>query len=164
MWMYPGPRCPDHPSSEELSTANVHSWIHKVLDLGVNPNPRAGPTPLHGGVASDRVSMLGPILAAFTILSFHCARDLMQGLGGGRSEPRDADPPEDAARREAKCASDGETRAQRERERTQCATGRVEKGCGVDTPPPLDLGPPTRGQRKGRRLCLPCLPDANPDF
>jgi hypothetical protein len=125
MWMYPGPSCPDHPSSEELSAVEVHSWIHKVLDLGVNLNPRAGPTPLQGGVASDRVSTLGPISVAFMILSFHCARDLMQGLGGGRSEPRDADPPEDAARREAKRASHGETWAQRERERENPACHRT---------------------------------------
>jgi hypothetical protein len=117
---------------------------------------------LQGGVASDRVSTLGPISVAFMILSFHCARDLMQGLGGGRSEPRDADPPEDAARREAKRASHGETWAQRERERTQRATGQVEKGHGVDTPP--RSGSSDEGEEERRRLCLPCLPDANPDF
>jgi hypothetical protein len=52
MWMHPGPSCPDCPSSEELSAVEVDARIHKVLDLGVNPNPRAGPDPLQRGVAS----------------------------------------------------------------------------------------------------------------
>jgi hypothetical protein len=43
------------------------------------------------------VSGLGPVKAVFTILSFHYAHDLAQGLGGGRGEPRDADPPTDPA-------------------------------------------------------------------
>jgi hypothetical protein len=63
MWLYPGPSCTDRPSSEELSAAEVDAWIHKVLNIGVNPNPRAGPAPLQGGIASARVSMLGPVLA-----------------------------------------------------------------------------------------------------
>jgi hypothetical protein len=49
--------------------------------------------------------MLGPVLVAFMILSFHCTRDLAQGLGGGRGEPRDANSPEDTAKREAKRTS-----------------------------------------------------------
>jgi hypothetical protein len=84
------------------------------------------------------------------ILSFHCARDLMQGLGGGRGEPRDANPPEDAARQEAKRASHGETWAQREREREREPSVPPDgwrKGAGWT--PPLDLGPPTRGKKKG---------------
>jgi hypothetical protein len=71
MWLYLGPCCPDCPSSEELSVAEVDTWIHKVLDLSVNPNLEVGPAPLQGGVASARVSMLGPILVVFMILSFH---------------------------------------------------------------------------------------------
>jgi hypothetical protein len=76
MWTYPGPSCPDHPSSDELSVAEVEAWIDKVLDLGVNPTPSAGPIPLQRGIASVRVSTLGPVLVAFTILSFQCTRDL----------------------------------------------------------------------------------------
>jgi hypothetical protein len=87
MWLYPGSSCPDCPSSKELSMAEVDSWIHKVLDLRVNPNTGAGLAPVQGGVANARVSMLGPVLVAFTILSFHCAHDLVQGLGGSCSEP-----------------------------------------------------------------------------
>jgi hypothetical protein len=60
--------------------------------------------------------MLGPISVAFTILSFHCTRDLAHGLGGGHGEPRDANSPEDIAKWEAKCTSDEETWARRERE------------------------------------------------
>jgi hypothetical protein len=64
----------------------VDSWIHKVMDFRVNPNPRAGPAPLQEGVASARVSMLGTVLAAYTVLSFHCTHGHAQGLGGGRGK------------------------------------------------------------------------------
>jgi hypothetical protein len=76
MWMYPRPSCPDCPSSEELRAVEVDAQIHKVLDLKVNPNPRVGPVSLWRGIASSRVSMLGPVLAAFMILSFHYAHGL----------------------------------------------------------------------------------------
>jgi hypothetical protein len=72
MWLYPGPSCHDRPS-EELSTTDVDSRVYKVLDLGVNLNPRAGPAPLLEGVANARVCTLDPVLTTFTILSFHCA-------------------------------------------------------------------------------------------
>jgi hypothetical protein len=85
MWLYLGPSCPDRPISEELSAAEVDFWVHKVLDLGVNSNPRAGPAPLPERVANARVSMLDPVLAAFTILSFHCG-GLAQGPGGSHGE------------------------------------------------------------------------------
>jgi hypothetical protein len=64
----------------------VDSCIHKVLGLRVNPNQRASPTPLQGGVARARVSMLGPVSAACTILSFHGTHDFVQGLGGGSGD------------------------------------------------------------------------------
>jgi hypothetical protein len=80
----------------------VNSRIHKVLDLGADLNPGAGPAPLQEGVASARVSMFGPISAAYTILSFHHTRDLAQGLEDGHSEPWDVNSPEDVARREVK--------------------------------------------------------------
>jgi hypothetical protein len=51
------------------------------------------------------------------IISFHCARDLAQGLGGSRDEP------EDAAKWEMKRASDEQTQAWRERDR--CVIGRA---------------------------------------
>jgi hypothetical protein len=101
--MYPGTSCPDRPSSEELSAAEVGPRIHKVLYLGVNPNSSAGPIPLRRGIASVRVSTLGLVLVAFVILSFHHSRDLVQGLGGSRYEPRDA------TRREARLPSSEET-------------------------------------------------------
>jgi hypothetical protein len=81
MWMYPGPSCPDRPSSEDLSTVEVDAQIHKVLDLRVSPNHGANPAPLWRGVADAWVSTLGLILVVFAILSFHCAHDLAQGLG-----------------------------------------------------------------------------------
>jgi hypothetical protein len=49
MWLYLGPSCPDRPSFEELSAAKINTWIHKVLDLGANPNPEAGTAPLRKG-------------------------------------------------------------------------------------------------------------------
>jgi hypothetical protein len=74
MWMYPESSCHDRPSSKEMSMAEVNSRIHKVLDLGTDSNPEAGPAPLLEGVASARVSMFGPISAAYEILSFHRPR------------------------------------------------------------------------------------------
>jgi hypothetical protein len=87
MGMYPGPSSPDHPSSEELSMAEVDTQIHKVLNHGVSPDPGVGPVPTWRGVASTRVSMLGADSTAFAILSFHYTRDFVQGLGLGLSEP-----------------------------------------------------------------------------
>jgi hypothetical protein len=46
MWMYPGPSYLNRPSSEGLSAAEINTQIHKVLDLGVDPNPRTGPASL----------------------------------------------------------------------------------------------------------------------
>jgi hypothetical protein len=71
VWMYLGQSYPDRPSSKELGAIEVDTRIHKVMYVKVNSNPRAGLVPLWRGVASARVSMLGPVLAAFTILSFH---------------------------------------------------------------------------------------------
>jgi hypothetical protein len=72
-------------------------------------------------VASAWFSMQGPVLVAFVILSFHCAHDLGQGLVGGCGEPWGADLHEDAENLEAKCTSDEETLALRERERERSA-------------------------------------------
>jgi hypothetical protein len=65
----------------------VDAQMHKVLDLRVKPNPGAGLAPLQGGVASARVSTLGPVFTAFTVLSFHRTCDIAQGLRDGRGEP-----------------------------------------------------------------------------
>jgi hypothetical protein len=73
MWMYLGPSCFDRSSSEELSAAEIKTQIHKVLDLGPDPNPGVSPAPLREGVASTRVSMFGPISVAYAILTFHHA-------------------------------------------------------------------------------------------
>jgi hypothetical protein len=118
MWTYLGPSYPDRPSSEELSAVEVEARIHKVLDLGVNPIPGAILVPLQRGITSVRVYTLGLISVTFVILSFHCTRDLAQGLGGGRDEPRDADQPADATGREARHASSEETLTWEERERS----------------------------------------------
>jgi hypothetical protein len=82
MWLYPGSSCPNRPSSEELSAMEINTRIHKVLDLGANLNPGAGPAPLQEGVASTSVSMFRPISVSYMILSFHHAHNLKQGLGG----------------------------------------------------------------------------------
>jgi hypothetical protein len=78
---------PDRPFSKELSAAEVNSQVHKVIDVGVNLNPRVGPAPLQGGVANSSVTMLDAILAAFMILCFHCAYSLALGPRGGGSKP-----------------------------------------------------------------------------
>jgi hypothetical protein len=87
------------------------------LDLGVNQNSSPVPVPLRRVVTSIRVSTLDPILAAFTILSFHHGHDLALSVGGGRGESRDANVPSDAARRETRLPSSEETWACEERER-----------------------------------------------
>jgi hypothetical protein len=76
MCTYPGPSCLDRPSSEELSAALLEASIYRVLDLRVIPTPSASPVPLRRGIASARISTLGPVSTAFVILSFHCAHDL----------------------------------------------------------------------------------------
>jgi hypothetical protein len=80
MWAYPWSTYPDRPSLEELSVARwkprfARSW---TLPLG------AGPDPLRRGITSIRVGTSGPISTAFTILSLHRARDIVQGLGDSR--------------------------------------------------------------------------------
>jgi hypothetical protein len=45
----------------------VYSRIHKVLDLGVNLNPRASPAPLQEGVTNARV--LGVALESHKMLT-----------------------------------------------------------------------------------------------
>jgi hypothetical protein len=104
MWKHPGMSYPNCPYSEKLSVAEINAQIHKVLDLGVNLNPGAGPVPVRRGITSVRVSTLGPILAALAILSFHCAHNSAQGLGGDHGEPRNIDLPMDPARREVRHA------------------------------------------------------------
>jgi hypothetical protein len=89
--------------------AEVESRIHKVLDLGINLNTRAGTAHFQDGVASARVSTLGPVLVAYAILSIHCAHGLAQGLGGSHGKPRDADPPEGMTRQGAEHSSNEKT-------------------------------------------------------
>jgi hypothetical protein len=45
MWLYPGPRCPDCPFSDELGEVEVNTRIRNVLDHGADLNPGAGPAP-----------------------------------------------------------------------------------------------------------------------
>jgi hypothetical protein len=40
MRVYPGPRCPDRPSSNEVIAEEVDAQIHKFLDLEASLNPR----------------------------------------------------------------------------------------------------------------------------
>jgi hypothetical protein len=46
MWAYPGSTCPDRPSREELSAAEVETQICKVMDFVAVPLPGASPDPL----------------------------------------------------------------------------------------------------------------------
>jgi hypothetical protein len=116
MWMYPEPSYPDRPSSTELSAVEVEAQIHMVLDLGVNLTLCADHVPLWRGIATVRVSTLGPVLVAFAILSFHFTHDLAQGLGGDRGESQDADLSMDVVGREARHATSEETRTWEERD------------------------------------------------
>jgi hypothetical protein len=77
MCVYLGSTCPDRPSPEELIAAEVEIQICKVLDSAAIPPPGAGPNPLRRGITSIRVGTSGPVSAAFTILSLHCARDIV---------------------------------------------------------------------------------------
>jgi hypothetical protein len=117
MWAYPGSSCLYHNSPEELSAAEVESQIYKVLDSAIIPSHGAGPDPLRRGIASVRVSTLGPVSVALAILSFHCTHDSVQGLEDGRGELWDADPPTEASGWEASHASKGATQTHEERER-----------------------------------------------
>jgi hypothetical protein len=158
MWKHPRMSYPNCPYSEKLSVAEINAQIHKVLDLGVNLNPGAGPVPVRRGITSVRVSTLGPILAALAILSFHCAHNSAQGLGGDHGEPWNIDFPMDPARREVRHAvGEGmQTRGERERE-TSASSDEQKKG---GWRPPPDLRPPTRGKWKGGQLYLPYLQGA----
>jgi hypothetical protein len=77
-----------------------------------------------------RVGILGPISAAYAILSFHYTRDLAQGLGGSRVKSRDADLPKDTVGREAR----------------PCGHVRIEREIGV---PPIGSWK-SRGQKPSR--------------
>jgi hypothetical protein len=77
MWAYLGPSCLDHLYPEELSVVEVETRIPKVLDSSIILSPGFGPDPLRRGIASVRVSTLGPVSAVFTILSFYCTHDPM---------------------------------------------------------------------------------------
>jgi hypothetical protein len=133
MWLYLGSSCLDRPSSEELSTAEVDSRIHKVLDLGVNPNPGASHAPLHEGVTSARVSKLSPILALHRVLGVAVVSHEMSTRSRMWQGGRRRMPPKRKCRLK-----------EREKE-SRRAVGRVAMGRGVDTP--LDLGLLVREKR-----------------
>jgi hypothetical protein len=110
---------------------------------------RFGAIPLSRGIASARVGMLDPVLAIFTILSFHGTSNFARGHGGSRNEPWEATSPEDAPRREAKRTPGEEMWAWRERERERFSCHRTG-GVKVGLEPPLDLGTPVNGKWKVR--------------
>jgi hypothetical protein len=155
MGMYPRPGCPDRTSSKELSAVDVDAWIQKVLDLEVSPDPKVSPIPVRKGILSTKVSMLSPISVAFTILSFHCARNFAQGHGGSRGEPWDANLLEDAAKREVKHAPSEETLSWGGEREISVPANRQQKGKGWR--PLVDLGPLVRGKRKGGGATPPLL-------
>jgi hypothetical protein len=80
MWLYPGPRCPDRPFSDELGEVEVNTRIRNVLDHGADLNPGAGPTPSPPAPPGcPRLVYLHPFWAVCAISSSHHARDLVQG-------------------------------------------------------------------------------------
>jgi hypothetical protein len=120
----------------ELSAAEVNTQIHRVLDLGADPNPKAGPAPLHEKVASTRVIMFGPISVAYMILSFDRAYGFALGLEGICSELRNANLPKEVVRQEMKHASNEKVQAREERKQARSAACRKTRERGLDTPPP----------------------------
>jgi hypothetical protein len=99
----------------------INTQIHKVLDHGANPKPEASPAPLQEWVANTRVSLFGPVSAAYAILYFHRVHGLAQGLGGARSEPRSAKLPKDAMRCVANHALNEKMWAWKERRQARSA-------------------------------------------
>jgi hypothetical protein len=82
MWAYLGSTCPDSPSPGELSTTEVETWIHKVLDSAVVPPPGAGPNPLQRGIASVRVipQVLFQLLLQFFLFTLHVILCRVSGI------------------------------------------------------------------------------------
>jgi hypothetical protein len=156
MWAYPGSNCPDRPSPEELSVAEVEAWIHKVLDSVVIPSPGTGPDTLQRGIASVRVSTLGPVSMAFAILSFDYAHDLAQDLRDGHGESQDTDPLAGASGREARHASNGAAWAREERDRDRHATNQAARKWGMEVPTRSTSS--GEGEMERGRLCLPRHP------
>jgi hypothetical protein len=106
----------------------METQIHKVLDSTVVPPPGASPDPLRREIASVRVGTSGTVYAAFTILSLHCAHDIVQGLRDSRGDTRGTDFSMDAIGRATSHDSNGAARSCEERERDRCTTGRVGVG------------------------------------
>jgi hypothetical protein len=98
---------------------------------------------------------------AYVILSFHRAHGFAQGLVSARSKMQDDNLPKNMARWEVRHASNEEVRTHREGEQVRASpVGRQRSGGGGWTPP-LDLGPPVRGEEEGEitppPLSSPCL-------
>jgi hypothetical protein len=117
MWAYLGSTCPDRPSPEELSTVVIETRNHKDLDSTAVSPPGAGPDPLQRGIANVRVNTSGPVSVAFTILSLHCAHDIVHGPGDSRGDTHGTDFSVDAPGRATSHTSNGATRLREERER-----------------------------------------------
>jgi hypothetical protein len=115
MWLYLVPICLDRSFSEELSMMEINTWIHKVLDHGANQNPTADHAPLRERVTSTRVSLFGPVLVAYAILSSYHARGLAQGLGGAHVAPWGVNFPEDTVRQEVNHDHNEKMQAREER-------------------------------------------------
>jgi hypothetical protein len=135
MWAYPGSTCPDRPSLEELDMTEVETQICKVLDSAVVLPLGAGPDPLRRGIASVRVSTTGLVFVAFTILSLHCAHNIVQSLGDSHGNMWGVDFSVDALGPATSNVPYGATRwhEEREREREKSArhwSGSEETGDG----------------------------------
>jgi hypothetical protein len=127
MWAYLGSTCPDRPSPEELSTVVIETRNHKDLDSTAVSPPGAGPDPLQRGIANVRVNTSGPVSVAFTILSLHCAHDIVHGPGDSRGDTHGTDFSVDAPGRATSHTSNGATRLREERERDRRAAGRAAR-------------------------------------
>jgi hypothetical protein len=121
MWAYPESTFPDCPSPEELSTAEEETRIRKVPDFTAIPSLGAGPDALQRGIPSIRVGTSDSVSAASTILSLHCASDIVLGLGDSHGNTWGVDFSVDAPGWSTSGTSNGAARSHEERERERSA-------------------------------------------
>jgi hypothetical protein len=102
----------------------VETQIRKVLDSTSVPPPGTSPNPLRRGIASVSIGTSGPISIAFTILSLHCAHDIVQGLRDSRGDTWGADFSMDAPGQATSCTSNRVAQSREEREISGPSVGR----------------------------------------
>jgi hypothetical protein len=92
------------------------------------------------------------------ILSFHYARDLVQGFEDGRDELRDVDTSTDAPGQEARHASNRATRTREKRERDQRAASWAARKWGTEEVPTRSAPSGEGGDGTGGDSASPIFP------